>query len=192
MKNTSITTLFIFFILFVSCESESETKDQPLVLPATNANTTPVSAPVKNENTNATATTLPVLNNTSAVALNPEHGKPGHRCDIAVGAPLNSAPANKTATPILNPTTPGNATPATAVAPGMNPQHGQPGHRCDIAVGAPLNSPPNKAATPPVTAAPVINTPVTATAPGMNPQHGQPGHRCDIAVGAPLDSKLKQ
>jgi hypothetical protein len=25
-------------------------------------------------------------------ALNPEHGKPGHRCDIAVGAPLNSKP----------------------------------------------------------------------------------------------------
>jgi len=27
------------------------------------------------------------------VALNPAHGQPGHRCDIAVGAPLNSAPA---------------------------------------------------------------------------------------------------
>ena len=28
-----------------------------------------------------------------SVALNPAHGQPGHRCDIAVGAPLNSAPA---------------------------------------------------------------------------------------------------
>ena len=26
---------------------------------------------------------------TSSVALNPAHGQPGHRCDIAVGAPLN-------------------------------------------------------------------------------------------------------
>src|SRR6218665_1308736 len=25
--------------------------------------------------------------------LNPAHGQPGHRCDIAVGAPLSSAPA---------------------------------------------------------------------------------------------------
>jgi hypothetical protein len=30
--------------------------------------------------------------NTSTTALNPKHGEPGHRCDIAVGAPLNSKP----------------------------------------------------------------------------------------------------
>lgn len=39
------------------------------------------------------------VTNTPSVAtgagLNPEHGKPGHRCDIAVGAPLNSPPATK-------------------------------------------------------------------------------------------------
>jgi hypothetical protein len=29
----------------------------------------------------------------TGAGLNPEHGKPGHRCDIAVGVPLNSAPA---------------------------------------------------------------------------------------------------
>lgn len=28
----------------------------------------------------------------SSVALNPAHGKPGHRCDLEVGAPLNSSP----------------------------------------------------------------------------------------------------
>lgn len=37
-------------------------------------------------------TSTPVATGTG---LNPEHGKPGHRCDIAVGAPLNSAPATK-------------------------------------------------------------------------------------------------
>jgi len=30
--------------------------------------------------------------NSSSTALNPKHGEPGHRCDIAVGAPLNSKP----------------------------------------------------------------------------------------------------
>lgn len=53
------------------------------------------------------------------VTLNPPHGEPGHRCDIAVGQPLNSAPVQQT-----------NAN--------VNPPHGQPGHRCDLAVGAPL------------------------------------------------------
>lgn len=30
---------------------------------------------------------------TTAPGMNPPHGQPGHRCEIAVGAPLNSAPA---------------------------------------------------------------------------------------------------
>ncbi len=78
--------------------------------------------------------------------LNPEHGKPGHRCDIPVGASLDApAPKNNptvttTQTPLQTPQT--TVTPVnTPTLPGMNPQHGQPGHRCDIAVGAPLNSP---------------------------------------------------
>ncbi|WP_316770887.1 hypothetical protein [Pedobacter frigiditerrae] len=140
--------------------------------------------------------------------LNPAHGQPGHRCDIAVGAPLNS-PAKTTtsavqtttvAQPVTAPTavttTPATQT-ATVNAKGekLNPAHGQPNHRCDIAVGAPLNSKPTQA---------VISTPnpkVTVTQPTatttqvpllnekgqrLNPAHGQPNHRCDIAVGAPL------
>lgn len=83
--------------------------------------------------------------NTTNVALNPAHGQPGHRCDIAVGAPLNSAPAaaNKPpaptpSAPIVMPTQPAPSTgTGTATGP-LNPAHGQPGHRCDIAVGAPL------------------------------------------------------
>lgn len=55
----------------------------------------------------------------AGVALNPAHGAPGHRCDIAVGQPLDSKPVPQN-----------NAN--------INPPHGQPGHRCDIAVGAPL------------------------------------------------------
>lgn len=108
----------------------------------------------------AAATTLPASpasTTATAPGMNPPHGQPGHRCDIAVGAPLNSKPAAATtATPLpLSPSIPA-ATPVTtapvpvkaetaatvATAPGMNPPHGQPGHRCDIAVGAPLNSKP--------------------------------------------------
>lgn len=49
--------------------------------------------------TSTTTTTVPVQttnsvpNATVAPGLNPQHGQPGHRCDIAVGAPLNSKPA---------------------------------------------------------------------------------------------------
>ncbi|QLE00261.1 hypothetical protein HX109_01275 [Galbibacter sp. BG1] len=59
---------------------------------------------------------------TSVSGVNPAHGQPGHRCDIAVGAPLN-APTNNT---MFN----------DQVM--LNPAHGQPGHRCDIKVGDPL------------------------------------------------------
>lgn len=94
------------------------------------------------------------------LALNPAHGQPGHRCDIAVGAPLNSAPATpQPAAPVQAApvqAAPVQATPGTDLTPskgvintgsaatGLNPAHGQPGHRCDIAVGAPLNSKPLK------------------------------------------------
>lgn len=163
----------------------------------------PITAPVTNNA--APAVNIPLnLKGLNSIgqpggALNPEHGKPGHRCDIAVGAPLNSAAASAvaqpTAIPVSQPTasvqTPVintvNTNNTSSAAAGLNPQHGQPGHRCDIAVGAPLNSKPGAAAakaSPQVTA-----TPVVAAKPGMNPQHGQPGHRCDIAVGAPLNSK---
>lgn len=92
----------------------------------------------------------------TAAGMNPPHGEPGHRCDISVGAPLNSKPtvpqAGTAATPQQSaptftpaPVTPGStaatattAAPATTTAPGMNPPHGQPGHDCAIAVGAPL------------------------------------------------------
>lgn len=149
---------------------------------------------------NAQSVTAPPLNVQKLAEVgnpnmqrNPEHGQPGHRCDIPVGSLLNGEPApaqantgnNAAASPSASPSVNAaasipvnsNANAAGAkTAPGMNPAHGQPGHRCDIPVGSPLNAPSAKATTP-------------QTPPGMNPAHGQPGHRCDIAVGAPLNSK---
>lgn len=92
---------------------------------------------------------------------NPPHGEPGHRCDIPVGAPLDS-PAGGGGTAV--PTTPaassgaasasgsgpflvndeakqrmgGTPSGSSAGSGQVNPPHGQPGHRCDIPVGQPL------------------------------------------------------
>jgi hypothetical protein len=82
----------------------------------------------------------PVVN-TSGKKLNPKHGEPGHRCDIAIGAPLDSKPTQVvTAQPAVV-----KQAVAIKTGKGLNPPHGQPNHRCDIAVGAPLNSKPAQA-----------------------------------------------
>lgn len=120
-------------------------------VPQTNTTQTVVPAQTVTTNT-ATATPTQV-----AKGMNPPHGQPGHRCDIEVGAPLNSKPkANTTtttaqATPQILPA-PSASTTTQTVAAGMNPAHGQPGHRCDIAVGAPLNSKPAQQTPPQVQA----------------------------------------
>jgi len=154
----------------------------------------------------AASTPAPASGQSSATAgaLNPAHGAPGHRCDIAVGAPLNSSPATvQPNTSAQQQVVPQAVTPAPATATTttggqrLNPKHGEPGHRCDIAVGAPLDSKPTQTAT---TVAPTVTTtsatPKATTAAAvpmfnekgqrLNPEHGKPGHKCEIAVGAPL------
>jgi hypothetical protein len=124
--------------------------DQPATVPANMQapSTQPQAVQVQPQQV-TTATPAPAA--TTAKGMNPPHGQPGHRCDIAVGAPLNSAPTaakpqvtTSTSTPqvVSAPaaTTAASATP-TVTAPGMNPPHGQPGHDCAIAVGAPLKKP---------------------------------------------------
>jgi hypothetical protein len=93
----------------------------------------------------APATTTPAANNAVAAGLNPEHGQPGHRCDIAVGAPLNSpAGANTMAAPAISTApAPAMAQPQMPAQPAgknarLNPAHGQPGHDCSVPVGQPL------------------------------------------------------
>lgn len=85
------------------------------------------------------------------VRLNPAHGEPGHKCEIPVGAPLDSEPGNYVEPELtITPQTPGaqqpqmqmqpqsNESPAEMLAKGLNPPHGQAGHDCAIPVGAPL------------------------------------------------------
>ncbi|HEY1020667.1 MAG TPA: hypothetical protein VGE06_00080 [Flavisolibacter sp.] len=87
----------------------------------------------------------------TTAGLNPEHGAPGHRCDIPVGAPLNSpagnpaAPATGVNSSPIQLQTPPPVPPPTLTQPvnsnvRLNPAHGQPGHDCSIPVGQPLKS----------------------------------------------------
>ena len=113
--------------------------------------------------------------------LNPAHGAPGHRCDIAVGAPLNSAPAPaKTAVQNLRP---------GQTFPGMLASPAKPGMPNKPVVNTAPAAPVQQVVAAPqaVKTAPVAPQATKVTA-GLNPPHGQPNHRCDIAVGAPLNS----
>lgn len=154
-----ISSLAITSLLFISCKKELEpqetTATSELVRLGLAKDTAKV-APVMQTQTQAQMTNPnTVLGDTKGI--NPAHGQPGHRCDIAVGAPLNSAPTQQgqatAQAPQMVQVNPNqkNVVTTTTVAPvktakGMNPPHGQPGHRCDIPVGSPLNSPVAKPA----------------------------------------------
>lgn len=203
--------LLIFSALTVSCKKEAKADvyiDQStgnvtdpadnsgVIAPALVPNNLPASEPVSQTMPQNGSSKTPSVNSqtqpqqaTRSANANPPHGQPGHRCDIPVGQPLNSAPTQKIESQpqqkITQTTVPMPAQPLK-IAPGMNPQHGQPGHRCDLAVGAPLNTPaPVKETNPQVVDAPNNPAP-TGPKPAVNPPHGQPYHQCSIAVGAPL------
>lgn len=149
MTRLKYVVLLMAISFLTACGSKDE-KTTPDV-PASNAPTAP--APSQPMPANGSVNPVPA---SASTALNPAHGQPGHRCDIAVGAPLNSPAAQPApaVTPVQtapvqsapsNELLPRKATPVNGVsATGLNPAHGQPGHRCDIAVGAPLNSKPSK------------------------------------------------
>lgn len=148
MKNKNISGLLILSLMFIySCKKEFEPQDSSgTTIPSTTENAASSSV------LNPGATALPtqnlqegqqVVSQNTLAGMNPPHGQAGHRCDIAVGAPLNSIPGkatSKSETVVTN-QVPNIEPPQVVTKPGMNPPHGQEGHRCDIAVGAPLNSP---------------------------------------------------
>lgn len=110
--------------------------------------------------------------------LNPPHGQPNHRCDIPVGAPLNSAPN----------------TPKTTTTTTASNTSNTPAQANETQVSSPTTGAANSSFSPTVENAGKLNKPQTQSTstankgpkPATNPAHGQPYHRCDIAVGSPL------
>ena len=157
---TIIVSAFLSLVLLTSCKKELEPQASSEVTVTETAvdGTTPETQnieqqfEVQNPNTQTVQAPNPVQTQaaaTTAPGMNPPHGQPNHRCDIAVGAPLNSpkgATPPPPPAPMQQPIPQGKASVqqvdmasgTTATAPGMNPPHGQPGHKCEIAVGAPL------------------------------------------------------
>lgn len=146
--------LFVTSLLFISCKKELEPQDSATpskIVPfteATNTQQNQSAMPTQNTQNQNTVNQNTAVSTPVAVVkgMNPAHGQPGHRCDIAVGAPLNSPVVPAKSNPVVPQQN--TAIPATIAAPntaattptpeGMNPPHGQDKHRCDIAVGAPL------------------------------------------------------
>ncbi len=145
MKNF-IGLLLIAVLILNSCKNEESPKEN---IPTAVIPFTEVGNQMRNKEANKTAT-QPNQTASSNVAdatkegMNPPHGQSGHRCEIPVGAPLNSPvttakPNQKiTTTQQMTVTSSTATTPVTPTAEGVNPPHGQTGHRCDIAVGAAL------------------------------------------------------
>lgn len=145
MKKVSFSVCIIALTIFSACNEQAEYDSSLPMFPATS---TPgvlsdTSQAIFADSTNARAINIsqPTLapkplesKTTQSVALNPKHGEPGHRCDIAVGAPLNSPvqPSQQTVPQLTQPGSIGTVK--------INPPHGQPGHDCAIPVGAPLKS----------------------------------------------------
>lgn len=127
--------LFILVVapLFIACKDKESTAEQT---------TEAVQEASLEQKKNALNNVVPAnsASSSDSGALNPAHGQPGHRCDIAVGAPLSGAAATPNVTPVQGNNliqNQANSAPVK-VADGMNPPHGQPGHRCDVKVGDPL------------------------------------------------------
>jgi len=160
MKNYILLFAAVGLITMGSCTSakkeskpiqvQQQTQEpQTIVKPDTSAifNSVPTTA-ASNEPAVVNATATPPK-------LNPPHGQPYHRCDIAVGSPLDAAPAKPATTVIStggaptlenaarlnNPQVNNSTAPtvANATPPKLNPPHGQPFHKCEIPVGSPLN-----------------------------------------------------
>lgn len=154
----------------VSCDTESESEDINMDVPAEAITPAPAMMPVPAQSNTAPVESItapaPVESAvpTASLKINPAHGQPGHDCAVAVGAPLGGAsPAStagqlQAAAPVTTQQAPPNTNGMRAVvnplgAPtpnikqiggigggNLNPAHGQPGHDCAVAVGAPLPS----------------------------------------------------
>ncbi|MDP3180991.1 MAG: hypothetical protein Q8M67_04200 [Bacteroidota bacterium] len=161
--------LFVVFglIALVSCSPAQKDSKQQTVQQQKQVQQTAVKPTPDATTTSVPVTATPaepsiVKETATPPKLNPPHGQPYHRCDIAVGSPLSSAPAKPTSivtslggaptlenaarlsNPQAKPTlVPNSSAPtvtnASGTPPKLNPPHGQPFHKCEIPVGSPLN-----------------------------------------------------
>ncbi|GEN74867.1 hypothetical protein [Chryseobacterium hagamense] len=210
MKNTLL-GLMTLSILAVSCKKDERatyiTEEAGIEQPAAPVVQAPKASLMDQAGITASGSGTSAV---TAAGMNPPHGQPGHRCDIPVGQPLNSAPQQQNAQNISvntqqgqairidpNAMQPGKFTvdksgkAKTVTAKGMNPLHGEPGHRCDIPVGQPLNSKPATTQQPAQVVAQNTPSPASAPAPtgpkpAVNPPHGEPWHNCAVKVGEAL------
>lgn len=135
-------------VLLVACNSGSGTKSSSATTTAPAPLPGVTTAPATNNAAPVITTSAAPASGSVAAGTNPPHGQPGHRCDLAVGAPLNGQPAPSVTLPTggqkqnvtIQPSGGQAAMPAPANAGGVriNPPHGQPGHDCSVQVGQPL------------------------------------------------------
>ena len=153
------------------------TAEAPLSTPVKNNIT-----PIVNTSTPAPIPQNPVIYNPQTTApaskatagLNPAHGQPGHRCDLTVGAPLNSKPTSSTIPPVTSSTTPANSN-ITVDQPAVSSPA-----PLQVNTTKPIQSSPFNVSSPQSTTS-SQNSKVR-----LNPAHGQPGHDCTIQAGKPL------
>ena len=118
MKNLILT--FLFILVLTSCKKELEPQSTSIVAPPpapqnNSVPVTPVPTPTPQvvqapPNTNVQAAPQQVAPPQKvAKGMNPPHGQPNHRCDIAVGQPL-SLPVSKTKSVNVPAPATGNAT----------------------------------------------------------------------------------
>jgi hypothetical protein len=166
-------TVFTLFAL-ASCgpaKQDSQQTQQVPVVPPAQQPATPASAEPAQAAVDEAALPASTEQDTAEVMLNPPHGQPFHRCDIPVGAPLNS-----TATSNIPQTTNNQiqlaAPQASASAPSVenNPTAPTIENAMRISPSQTQNT----------------TSANTGTKPRLNPAHGQPYHRCDIPVGSVL------
>ena len=172
MKKTLLSAMIVSTLSLIACGGNDSPAKDTSIMPEKSTTTSVATNPADSVNViNSTApvTINPTMGNQPGVntqtipasqaaniatgaGLNPAHGAPGHRCEIAVGAPLNSAPTGAAgAKPQIQTMSSPAAAPVTMPVPAstgasvngtakLNPAHGQPGHDCAVQVGAPLKN----------------------------------------------------
>ena len=167
MKFSLVIIISITLFTLISCSQAKQDSAQTQQAPALTQNE------VQSTPGNVSQSVKGITGEQSSAAevmLNPPHGEPNHRCDIPVGAPLNSPPTNNTLGTTNNQIqtmSPKNSNTAPNIS--NNP-----------------TGPTIENARQMTSSQKRMASPTTGTKPRFNPPHGKPWHRCEIAVGSPL------